>query len=67
MFRRDDVKFGPVDKKLCMNICSVGGRDKAQRERNLLGVKERRLEFDCQPTTSAAEKRLQATEDEQKQ
>lgn len=63
MFRRD-VKFGKVDKKLCSNISSAGVRDKAQRQRKLLRVRERRMEFDCQPTTSAAEKRLEAIEEE---
>lgn len=39
-------KFGAVDKKLCSNISSAGVRDKAQRQRKLLRVRERRMEFD---------------------
>lgn len=44
MFRRD-YKFGEVAKKLCSNISSAGVRDKAQRQRKLLRVRERRMEF----------------------
>ncbi|XP_051512226.1 uncharacterized protein LOC127416743 [Myxocyprinus asiaticus] len=64
MFSRDDVKFGTVDRRLCSNINSAGTRDKAQRQKNLLRVRERRMEFDCQPSTNAAEKRLEDEEEE---
>lgn len=55
MVRRDDVTFEAVDRRLCSNINSAGARDKQQK-------KLRRMEFDCQPSTSSAEKRLEAEE-----
>ncbi|KAJ8346615.1 hypothetical protein SKAU_G00280160 [Synaphobranchus kaupii] len=64
MFSRDDVKFGAVDRRLCSNINSAGTRDKAQRQNKLFRARERRMEFDCQPSTSAAEKRKQVVEEE---
>ncbi|KAK5871859.1 hypothetical protein PBY51_012600 [Eleginops maclovinus] len=34
MFRRDDLKFGEVDRRLCSNISAAGTRDKVQRQEN---------------------------------
>ena len=64
MFRQDDVKFSVVDRRLCGNICSAGTRDKAQRQKKLIKVRERRVEFGCQPSTSASESRAEVVERE---
>ena len=64
MFRRNDVKLGVVDRRLCGNICSAGTRDKAQRQKKLIKVRERRVELGCQPSTSASESRAEVVERE---
>ena len=58
------VKLGVVDRRLCGNICSAGTRDKAQRQKKLIKVRERRVEFGCQPSTSASESRAEVVERE---
>ncbi|KAK6320350.1 hypothetical protein J4Q44_G00094570 [Coregonus suidteri] len=36
MFKRDDARFGEVDRRLCRNIRSAGTVDKTQRQQSLL-------------------------------
>lgn len=64
MFSRDNVMVGAVDRRLRSNINSAGIRDKAQRQTKMLRVAERRKEFVCQPSTSAADKRFEVVEEE---
>lgn len=64
MFKRDDLKFGEIDRRLCANISGAGTRDKAQRRANLAALREKRAEFECQPSTSAAAKRAEVVEKE---
>lgn len=51
MFSRDDARYGAVDKSLCRNVITAG-RDKAQRLIKLHKARERKMELQCQPTTS---------------
>ncbi|KAJ8367177.1 hypothetical protein AAFF_G00324560 [Aldrovandia affinis] len=43
MFKREEEKFGPVDRKLCQNMRASGGRDKAQRAERLLERRRRQV------------------------
>lgn len=43
MFKREDEKFGPVDRKLCRNMRTAGGRDKAQRAERLMEKRRRQV------------------------
>ncbi|KAL0151115.1 hypothetical protein M9458_053628, partial [Cirrhinus mrigala] len=54
MFNRENIKYGPVDQKMCQNILSAGSKDKALRKQAALKEMERRRVFDCQPSSSAA-------------
>ena len=63
-FSRDESKFEPVDRRLCGNIILAGTRDKSLRQQKQLKVSDRRVEFVCQPSTSAAVKRAEVVEEE---
>ncbi|RXN18986.1 hypothetical protein ROHU_007557 [Labeo rohita] len=54
MFNRENIKYGPVNQKMCQNILSAGSKDKALRKQAALKEMERRRVFDCQPSSSAA-------------
>lgn len=56
MFKREDVKCGPVDRRLCQNMRSAGRRDKAQREERLLERRMRRVEYSCKKTCKCTRK-----------
>lgn len=58
------LSLGRWTRSCAATSVSAGVRDKAQQKRKLLRVRERSMKVDCQPTTSAAEKRLQAAEEE---
>lgn len=64
MFNREDIKYGPVDQKMCQNILSAGSKDKALRKQAALKEMERRRVFDCQPSSSAAAARRTKAEEE---
>ena len=59
MFKREDEKFGPVDKRLCQNMRSAGRRDKAQREERLLERRRRPVQDGCKKTTQEEEQEVQ--------
>ncbi|XP_060758384.1 uncharacterized protein LOC132869046 [Neoarius graeffei] len=64
MFNREDIKYGPVDQKMCQNILSAGSKDKALRKQAALKEMERRRVSDCQPSSSAAAARRTKAEEE---
>ncbi|XP_055031854.2 uncharacterized protein [Misgurnus anguillicaudatus] len=64
MFKRENLKYGPVDQRMCHNIMSAGTKDKALRKQATLNAMERRREFDCQPSSSAAAARRAKAEEE---
>lgn len=49
LFRREDVRYGEVDRILCRNIQTIGTRDKHQRQQRSLEKAE------CRGSHSAAE------------
>ena len=63
MFKREDVKLSKVDKVLCKNIHIAGTRDKMRRQKALLKQREKQVEFQCQPTVSAAQSRRTSVEE----
>ena len=64
MFRRDDVKNGKVDRRLCKNILSAARRDKVRRK-SMQRVKMLRLQrFESKVAPSAAEVTKQLKEKE---
>ena len=64
IFKREDLKHGPVDQRMCHNIMSAGTKDKALRKQATLKEMERRTEFACQPSSSAAAARRAEAEEE---
>ena len=38
-FKREDIKFGPMDKRMRQNMTSVGTKDKALRQQGSEGVR----------------------------
>ncbi|KAJ4921189.1 hypothetical protein JOQ06_025912, partial [Pogonophryne albipinna] len=50
MFKREDEKFGPVDRTLCRNMRSAARRDKAQREERLMEKGRRQVEYGFKKT-----------------
>lgn len=51
--------FGVVNRRLCGNFNSARTRDKANQKQKLLKVRERRVGFGCQISTSAAVNRTE--------
>ncbi|KAF4084387.1 hypothetical protein AMELA_G00128420 [Ameiurus melas] len=66
VFRRDDPKYGKVDKSLCQNIKSAGGRDKARRQRSIMEGRGRSEEYFYWPSSSGAESKWVALEEEKR-
>lgn len=64
MFKRQDLKLSKVDKVLCRNIHTAGTRDKMRRQQALLKQREKQVEFQCQPTGSAAQSGRTSAEEE---
>ncbi|KAL1249185.1 hypothetical protein QQF64_020190 [Cirrhinus molitorella] len=64
MFNKENIKYGPVDQKMCQNILSAGSKDKALRKQAALKEMERRRVFDCQPSSSPAAARRTKAEEE---
>ena len=64
MFKGEDLKYRPVDQRMCHNIISAGTKDKALRKQATLKEMERRRECDCQPSSSAAAARRAKAEEE---
>ncbi|CAL8269959.1 unnamed protein product [Arctogadus glacialis] len=66
MIQRADVKFGPVDKRLCQNMRSAGRRDKAQREERLLERGRKQVEYGYQKTCACAQESKRTAQEEDK-
>lgn len=62
-FRRDDNKYGEVDRTLCKNIRSAGTTNKKQQQQSLL---EKRLDWGCKGSSSAQDLKKQAAEEEKR-
>lgn len=67
MFKRDDIKLGPVDKTLCQNIRVAGRRDKTDREKRMEAKQKRQVEYGCSATCESAEKAKTTTLAEERQ
>ncbi|KAJ8366721.1 hypothetical protein AAFF_G00344980 [Aldrovandia affinis] len=67
MFKREEEKFGPVDRKLCQNMRAAGGRDKAQRAERLLERRRRQVEYGCSKTCGSAQNKRTVQEEEKEE
>ena len=53
IFKRDDPKYGYLDKRLCQNIESAGARDAARRQKNRISAMERAKEYGYEKAQTA--------------
>ncbi|KAJ4925581.1 hypothetical protein JOQ06_018307 [Pogonophryne albipinna] len=67
MFKREDEKFGPVDRTLCRNMRSAARRDKAQREERLMEKGRRQVEYGFKKTCASAQESKRTAQQEEKE
>ncbi|KAL2083805.1 hypothetical protein ACEWY4_021578 [Coilia grayii] len=67
MFKREDVKFGPVDKIVCRNIRAAGKKDKSFREKRTEERKKRQAEYGCRASYGSAERAKTTAQAEERQ
>ena len=56
MFKREDLKLGPVDKTVCQNTRAAGKKDKSHRGERIEARQKRQAEFGCSASCGSAEK-----------
>ncbi|CAL8319557.1 unnamed protein product [Arctogadus glacialis] len=66
LFKREDVRYGEVDRTLCKNIRSAGSTDKLQRQQNMLEKQRQQIEYGCQASGSASLSKRQEAEEEKR-
>lgn len=64
MFRRDDPKYGTVDKRLCQNTKPAGATDMARCQCSIMEGRRRSEEHGYQQSSSAAGSKRVALEEE---
>ncbi|KAK5929998.1 hypothetical protein CgunFtcFv8_011184 [Champsocephalus gunnari] len=67
MFKREDEKFGPVDRILCRNMRSAARRDKAQREERLMEKGRRQVEYGFKNTCASAQESKRTAQQKEKE
>ncbi|KAL0147250.1 hypothetical protein M9458_057443 [Cirrhinus mrigala] len=67
MFKREDVKLGPVDKTVCRNIRAAGKKDKSFREKRIEERKKRQAEYGCRASCGSAERAKTTAQAEERQ
>ena len=66
LFKREDVRYGEVDRTLCKNIRSAGSTDKLQRRQNMLEKQRQQIEYGSQASGSASLSKRQKAEEEKR-
>lgn len=57
LFRRENVKMGPVDKRMCRYMRVTGRKDKEEREGKTVARQRRLGDFSCGTSCQSAQKR----------
>ncbi|CAL8350936.1 unnamed protein product [Boreogadus saida] len=66
LFKKEDVRYGEVDRILCKNIRSAGSTDKLQRQQNMLEKQRQQIKYGCQVSGSASLSKRQKAEEEKR-
>ncbi|KAG5286163.1 hypothetical protein AALO_G00011670 [Alosa alosa] len=67
MFKREDVKLGPVDKTVCRNIRAAGKKDKSLRGKRIEEKKKRQADYGSRASCRSAERAKTTAQAEEKQ
>ncbi|KAI4821041.1 hypothetical protein KUCAC02_028993 [Chaenocephalus aceratus] len=66
LFRREDVKFGEVDRTLCKNINSAAATYKRQQKMNQKEKQQQQIKYGSQASGSAQQAKKQTAEEEKR-
>lgn len=66
LFKREDVKFGEVDKKLCQNISSSAATHKRQQQVRRVEKQQQQSDYGSQASGSAQQAKRQTAEAEKR-
>ena len=66
LFRREDVKFGEVDRTLCKNINSAAATYKRQQKINQEVKQQQQSKYGSQASGSAQQAKKQSAEEEKR-